>query len=56
MFSIPEIMPENTVMSTANEKEEQMLGLEAFQGDSALIQKVNELNHLKTSILEVDSI
>ncbi len=32
---------------TCTEKDEQIMTLEAFQGDSALIQTVNELNLLK---------
>lgn len=53
MFSIITNISENTIVNN-NDNDDQTLSLEAFQGDSALIQTVNELNQLKT--LELSAI
>ena len=41
---------------SGTEKDEQVISLEAFQGDSALIETVNELNHLKSTVAESTTI
>lgn len=51
MFSLIDYRDENTAL-IKNDKEDQTVSLEAFQGDSALINTVNELNQLKHAITE----